>query len=114
MASTNSFITLQDDRLTAVAAIYGDCLESLCLVEKYAILADIAAWGDQCCSYNEEDWSTFGQFVGAWGSTSKDYDAYGLLTHPECDWTDPVYAMPLVVAIAHQIAEGIYLPEDAE
>ena len=48
------------------------------------------------------------------GETSEDYDAHGLLTHADCDWIDPKFAMPLVVAIAHQIAEGIYLPEDAE
>ena len=90
----NSLLTYHDGKLANIAAIYGDSLESLCLVEKFAILKDIANWGDQCCEFEESDWSSFGEFVGAWGSTPKDYDAHGLLTHPDCNWTDPVYAMP--------------------
>ena len=114
MPSDNSSLTYHDGNLANIADLYGDNLESLCLVEKYAILKDIANWGDQCCEFQEPDWSSFGEFVGAWGDTPKEYDAHGLLTHPDCNWTDPAYAMPLVAAIAHQIAEGIYLPEDAE
>ena len=114
MTSKNSLLTYHDGRLANIAAIYGDYLESLCLIEKFAILTDIAAWGDQCCVCNEDDWSSFGEFMAEHGETSEDYDAHGLLTHADCDWIDPKFAMPLVVAIAHQIAEGIYLPEDAE
>ena len=114
MASKNSSLTYQDSKLAEIAELFGDQLESLCLIEKYAILKDIANWGDQCCTYDREDWSSFGEYMGAWGDTSKDYDAYELLRHRDCNWADPISAMPLTVAIAHQIAEGIYLPEDAE
>ena len=114
MSNNNSSLTYHDGNLSNIAELFGDRLQSLCLVEKYAILRDVANWGDQCCGYDKEEWSSFGEFVGAWGDTPKDFDAYSLLTHPDCNWTDPVYAMPLVTAIAHQIAEGIYLPEDAE
>jgi hypothetical protein len=114
MATKDSLLTYQDGNLAKIAAIYGDRLQSLCLVEKFAILTDIGAWGDQCCGLEETDWSSFGEFMTEHGETSEDYDAHGLLTHPDCDWIDPKFAMPLVAAIAHQIAEGIYLPEDAE
>ncbi len=113
-ATQNSLLTYQDGNLAPIAEIYGYYLEKLCLVEKFAILADIAAWGDQCCGYEEEAWGSFGEFMANHGTTSEDYDAYGLLTNPACDWTNPVHAMPLTIAIGHQIAEGIYLPEDAE
>ncbi len=114
MTSKNSLLTYQDGSLAPIAELYGDYLEKLCLVEKFAILADIAAWGDQCCGYEEEDWFSFYEFMDGHGSCCEDYDAYQLLTHPTCDWTDPVHAMPLVLAVCHQIAEGIYAPEDSE
>ena len=114
MTSQNSLLTYHDGRLANIAAIYGDYLESLCLIEKFSILADIAAWGDQCCGYEEDAWSSFGEFMAEHGETSKDYDAHRLLTHPDCDWANPVHSMPLVIAICHQIAEGIHLPEGAE
>lgn len=114
-ATKDSLLTYQDGNLAPIAAKYGDYLESLCLIEKFAILADIGAWGDQCCGYEEDAWDSFGEFMASECSTTpEEYDAYRLLTNPACDWTNPVHAMPLVVAIAHQIAEGIYLPEDAE
>ena len=114
MTSQNSLLTYHDGRLANIAAIYGDYLESLCLIEKFSILTDIAAWGDQCCGHYEKEWSSFGEFMAEHGETSEDYDAHGLLTHPDCDWTNPVHSMPLVIAICHQIAEGIHLPEGAE
>jgi len=114
MTSQNSLLTYHDDNLANIAAIYGDYLESLCLIEKFAMLTNIGAWGGQCCGHHETDWSSFGEFMAEHGETSKDYDAHGLLTHPDCDWTNPVHSMPLVIAICHQIAEGIYLPEGAE
>ena len=58
MASKDSLLTYQNGDLANIAELFGDRLQSLCLIEKFA--------------------------------------------------------MPLTVAIAHQIAEGIYLPEDAE
>ena len=114
MTSKNSLLTYHDGRLAQIAGIYGDYLESLCLIEKFAILADIAAWGDQCCVHNGDNWSSFGEFMAEHGETSEDYDAHGLLTHPDCDWKNPIHSMPQVIAICHQIAEGIYLPEVAE
>ncbi len=113
-ATQNSLLTYQDGNLAPLAEIYGYYLEKLCLVEKFAILADIAAWGDQCCGSYEDAWTSFGEYMASGCSTtSEDYDAYRLLTNPACDWTNPVHAMPLVLAVCHQIAEGIYLP-DAE
>jgi hypothetical protein len=114
MTTKDSSLTYQDGNLKPIADIYGDRLESLCQIEKFAILVDIASWGDHCCGYAEEDWLSFGEFMPIHGTTSEAYDAYDLLTNPACDWANPAYAMPLVIAIAHQIAEGIYLPEDAE
>ena len=114
MATKESQITYQSSDLAPIAELYGDYLESLCLVEKFAILSDIAAWGDRCCGCEEEDWDSFGEFMPIHGTTSEAYDAYGLLTDAACDWTNPIHAMPLVLAIANQISEEIYLPEDAE
>ena len=106
MTTKNSLLTYHDGKLAQIAAIYGDYLESLCLIEKFSILTDIAAWGDQCCVYNEDDWSSFGGFMAEHGETSEDYDAHGLLTHADCDWTNPVHSIRWSLRSAIKLLKG--------
>ena len=52
MATKDSLLTYHDGRLAQIAAIYGDYLESLCLIEKFSILTDIAGVHPSLASLN--------------------------------------------------------------
>lgn len=114
MATKDSLLTYQDADLAGIAAIYGDRLEKLELQEKFAVLGEISKWGEHCAGLPESDWSSLGEFFSEHGEVYEDWDAFALLKHADIDWVDPKFAMPFVIAIAHQIAEEIYLPGEAE
>ncbi|KAM3113042.1 hypothetical protein [Phormidesmis sp. 146-33] len=113
MVTKNSLLTYQDGHLKEIASLWGDRLERLTLVEKFWILRSIAEWGESCHGLEEADWYNFHGFIED-HSDLPESDALDLMLDRACNWTSPVFAMPLVIAIANQIAEGIYQAEEEE
>jgi hypothetical protein len=102
---------MHDRTPASIANLYHEELAKLTLTELAWTLKDIAIWTESCSGMEREDWDSFKTHVEDF-SECLDSDALDLMLSR--NWEHPEDAFGLIVAIAYQISEGLYQPDENE
>lgn len=110
--SKDSIPTYYDSRLHDACDTYGSVFESFTLTEKFNILTAIGMWGEYCDQQQTQ--MPLGGYMRQFCPVRDDTDAYDMLCELSNIYPQARDAMGLVLAVASQISEGIWLASNAE